>query len=137
MSVFTQNTILPTAQVIFQKVGLSAHRAFIEIPQESKDFYWIKVKILNYSKMNDVQQLYLGKNTTHIHGFLQDVRYLEFLNIKFEVCHIVCSRGVINRRFQLFCKKLIELKGKSKLYSKLCKYIGLFGLGCHNFDSIT
>ena len=129
MSTFTRNMILPTAEVMFNKVGHAAHKAFLEIPNETNNFYFIKVKLLGYAKMNHVQRLYVGKHTTHIHGFIADIRYLQFLNIEFKVCHIVCCKGAVNTQFQCFCKKLIALKSKSNMYSSICKAVGLFGLG--------
>ena len=75
------------------------------------------------------QEMYLGQNKKTMHCFIEDIQYLQFLQIKFKVLQIICTVGCANSKFQQFCKDLIEMKSKSTLSKMVCKDIAICGLG--------
>ena len=129
ISFFSREIILPTSKVVYNLFGFSAIEAFMNIDNNNEDlFYWIKIKITSCS-LSENQKLYLGKNTETIHGFLEDIKYIQKLKISFEVIQIIAVQGVYNTQFQLFSKKLMHLKSQGGMFKDICKSLALFGLG--------
>ena len=129
ISFFSREIILPTSKVVYNLFGFSAIEAFMNIDNNNDDlFYWIKIKITSCS-LSENQKLYLGKNTETVHGFLEDIKYIQILKIPFEVIQIIAVQGVYNTQFQLFSKKLMHLKSQGGMFKDICKSLALFGLG--------
>ena len=72
---------------------------------------------------------FLGKQDTTFHGFLSDLRYLEELNVKFKVSHVIAVVGKTNIKLQNFCRNLINLKKDGGIKKIILKDIALSSLG--------
>ena len=120
---------MPSSKILFNLFGKSAQLAYTTIKADETTFYWVKVQILEYESLNDIQKLYIGKHTVTMHCFLADVKYLEFLKIPFEIKQILACKGFLNTKLQTFCKQLIKEKSTSKASKSILKTIALYGLG--------
>ena len=60
---------------------------------------------------------------------MSDLAYLEELNVKFKVSHVIGVLGKENIKLQNFCRNLINLKQTSDINKLILKDIALTSLG--------